>query len=189
MTCYEKKQYVVGFAGNKSLDEAYLKDYLKPLIERNFEGCSPKIYYRTDENTIMLKIYSKQVYDYFKCLGFNPGKKSSIVKIPEEILSNELFLKFTIRGIFDTDGCVFFDKRKGYTRAYPRITLQMKSIILIEQLEKHLSMKFKLYVNKSNRDNHRNYLEIYGHKQLESFLKEIGFSNSRHLNRISASMA
>ena len=32
-------------------------------------------------------------------------------------------------------------------------------------------------------------IEIYGHTQLEMFLKQIGFSNKRHLNKISASVA
>jgi hypothetical protein len=29
-----------------------------------------------------------------------------------------------------------------------------------------------------------NYIEIYGHYQLEKFLKEIGLSNKRHLSKI-----
>ena len=90
----------------------------------------------------------------------------------------------TIRGIFDTDGCVFLDKRKAYKKPYPRVTLQSASIDLINQLEDYLSKDFNLYVNKSNRDGYRNYIEIYGHKQLERFLKQIGFSNKRHLNRL-----
>jgi hypothetical protein len=52
----KKNQYVVGFAGNKKLDEDYLKNYLRPLIIRNFKGVDPKLYYRLDENTLMLRI-------------------------------------------------------------------------------------------------------------------------------------
>ena len=95
----------------------------------------------------------------------------------------------TVRGIFDTDGCVFLDKRDPYKKPYPRITLQLSSQKLINQLENHLSRNFKLYVNRNNRDGYRNYIEIYGHGQLEMFLKQIGFSNKRHLSKINASVA
>ena len=100
------------------------------------------------------------------------------------VLRNDSFMNAVIRGIFDTDGCLFFDSRKKYSRPYPRIVLQMASIPLIEQLETQLSKNFSLYVNKSNRDGKRNSLEIYGHLQLERFLKQVGFSNKRHLSKL-----
>ena len=179
-----KNQFLVGITGDKKLDEDYLKNYLAPLIKRNFPFTNPNIYYRKDENSLMLRIYSKKLFHLFLGLGFLPGKKSDKAKIPQPIMENWEYLKYTIRGIFDTDGCIFFDKREVYSKPYPRITLQMASIPLINQLEHCLSKKFKLYVNKNNRDSYRNYIEIYGHEQLETFLKEIGFSNERHLNKL-----
>ena len=166
------------------LDEDYFLNYLKPLIRRIFPFVNPHIYYRTDENTIILRVYSKELHKLFIDIGFKNGKKSRTVKIPEFIINKENLMNATIRGIFDTDGCVFMDKRKDYKKPYPRITLQSASIELVNQLEHFLSKNFKLYVNRSNRDGYRNYLEIYGHAQLETFLKQIGFSNKRHLSKI-----
>jgi hypothetical protein len=60
----------------------------------------------------------------------------------------------------------------------------MASIPLIKQLAEILSKDFSLYVNTSNRDGKRNSLEIYGLEQLGRFLKEIGFSNKRHLSKL-----
>lgn len=179
-----KNQYVLGLAGDKKLDEDYFNSYLKPLIKRNFPFTKPKIYYRRDENTIMFRINSKELFRFFINLGFNTGKKSRNVIIPEKIIKNKNFMNSTVRGIFDTDGCIFLDKRKSYKKYYPRITLQLSSLNLINQLENHLSKDFKVYINKSNRDGYRNYIEIYGHKQLETFLKQIGFSNKRHLDKV-----
>lgn len=179
-----KNQYLVGISGDQKLDEDYLKNYLKQLIKRNFPSTDPKLYYRKDENTLMLRINSKALYELFLNLGFDKGKKSDNIKIPQKILYNKELMKATIRGIFDTDGCVFLDKRGSYNKPYPRITLQLASIDLINQLEDYLSKNFNLYVNKSNRDGYRNYVEIYGHKQLEKFLKQIGFSNQRHLRKV-----
>jgi intein/homing endonuclease len=117
-------------------------------------------------------------------IGFNKGKKAHDVRIPQIIVSDSEFMKYTVRGIFDTDGCLFFDKRKGYKSYYPRITIQVTSEELIDQLKEYLSKSFSLYINKTNRDCCRNTLEIYGHEQLERFLKDIGFSNKRHLDKI-----
>lgn len=183
---YGKKKdlYVIGITGDQKLDEEYLKNYLKPLLKRNFSGINPLLYYRNDENTLMLRVNSKELYKFLLKIGFKPGKKANNVRIPSEIINNKKLIKPTIRGIFDTDGCVFFDKRKVYKKPYPRITLQLASIPLINQLEKFLSIEYKLYVNKTNRDGNRNYIEIYGHQQVEKFLKDIGLSNKRHLNRI-----
>src|SRR3989344_6032005 len=186
---YEKHQYLIGISGDKKLDEDYLKNYLTPLIKRNFPSTEPRLYYRNDENTLMLRVNSKKLYDFFIKFGFDSGKKSRNIKIPKDILKNKDFMNATVRGIFDTDDCIFLDKRANYKKPYPRITLQLSSQELINQLENYLSRNFKLYVNQSNRNGYRNYIEIYGHTQLEMFLKQIGFSNKRHLNKINASVA
>ncbi|HLG23512.1 MAG TPA: LAGLIDADG family homing endonuclease [Candidatus Nanoarchaeia archaeon] len=179
-----KNNYTIGITGDKTLDKHYFENYLVPLIKRNFPFTNPKIYYRNDEHTILLRIYSKQLYDFMLELGFNCGKKSRTVILPPRIIHYPKFMNCVIRGIFDTDGCLFFDKRKNYNKPYPRITLQSSSIELINQLESYLSNNFTLYVNKSNRNGYRNYLEIYGFSQLETFLKQIGFSNKRHLDKL-----
>ena len=176
--------YTIGITGDKILDKDYICNYLVPLIKRNFPFTNPRIYYRNDENSILLRINSKKLSTFLMKFNFHTGPKSHNVVIPKEITNRPLFMNHTIRGIFDTDGCVFIDKRKIYKKQYPRITLQSASIKLIKQLEKYLSKHFKLYVNKSNRDGYRNYIEIYGHKQLETFLKLIGFSNKKHLDKI-----
>ncbi len=179
-----KKQYVLGISGNKELDEDYFKNYLIPLLKKNFKCINPRLYYRNDENTIMLRINSKELYDWFMDLGFNSGKKSHTVKIPEKIFNNKKLVKYVIRGIFDTDGCIFFDKRSNYCKPYPRITLQLASMDLINQIEFYLSNHFNLYTNRSSWNGKRSCIEIYGHKQLEKFLKEIGLSNKRHLAKV-----
>ena len=179
-----KNQFLIGFVGNQKLDEHYLTKHIYSLIKTNFPFTNPILRYRKDENTIRLRIHSKELFKFFLELGFNPGKKSRTVRIPEIIFNNQKFMNATIRGIFDTDGCIFLDMRKNYKKPYPRVTLQSASIGLIDQLEEYLSKNFNLYVNKSNRDGYRNYIEIYGHKQLERFLKQIGFSNKRHIDRL-----
>lgn len=181
---YGKEGIVVGIAGNASLDGEYLKEHLTGLIQKYFPLVRPSFCYRRDENTLQLRFYSKELSGFLISLGFSPGIKTRTIKIPSSIEQDKILLYATIRGIFDTDGCLFFDRRTRYKTPYPRIVIQIASIPLITQLEKHLSADFSLYVDKSNRDGKRNTLEIYGHKQLQRFLKLIGFSNKRHLSKI-----
>lgn len=179
-----KNHYVIGFSGNKTLDEDYLTNHLCKLLKKQFISIRPHIQYRKEEHTIVLKIYSKELFLFFVNLGFKPGSKSRNVVIPPRIVRNKKLLLPAIRGIFDTDGCVFLDKRKNYRIPYARITIQTASIPLIQQLQEVLSQDYTLYVDKSNRDGKRNTLEIYGHRQLEKFLKQVSFSNKRHLSKI-----
>src|SRR3989344_9051392 len=181
---YGKNHLVVGISGNAVLDEEYLKLHVSPIVKKYFPSAKPSFSYRNDENTLQLRFYSPELADFLLSLGFLPGIKTRTVKIPSIIEQDKKLLYATIRGIFDTDGCLFLDKRKKYKKPYPRITIQIASIPLISQLEKHLSLEFSLYVDKSNRDGKRNTLEIYGHKQLERFLKQIGFSNKRHWSKL-----
>ena len=58
-------------------------------------------------------------------------------------LNNEITRNKIIRGIFDTDGGVFLDKRKIYKTKYPRIIFQTVSKPLFEQLSSILSKNFK----------------------------------------------
>ncbi|MEK6940095.1 MAG: LAGLIDADG family homing endonuclease [Nanoarchaeota archaeon] len=181
---YGKNRIVVGITGNAVLDEEYLKIHLVSIVKKYFPSTKPSFCYRKDENTLQVRFYSQELATFFLSLGFTPGIKTRTIIIPKIIEADNKLLYATIRGIFDTDGCLFFDCRKKYRNPYPRITIQMASIPLINQLEKHLSRDFSLYVDKSNRDGKRNTLEIYGHQQLERFLKQIGFSNKRHMSKV-----
>lgn len=189
-----KKKYTLGITGDQKLDEDYLRNYITRIFKSIFPKTSPRLYYRKDENTLMFIVNSKNVVQFFKeIISFPVGKKSSIIKIPNMILSSdkELVLS-TVRGIFDTDGCVFFDKRKIYKKPYPRITLQVDSRPLYEQIKLILQEYFSLYTKEAKHKitgKDKFYIEVYGHHQLKKWIKLIGFSNKRHLDKINASVA
>jgi len=116
--------------------------------------------------------------------GFNPGVKTYTVSIPKRILlAGDEYIRATIRGIFDTDGTIFFDKRKGYKTPYPRISLNTASNALYFQLRNYLSKDFKIYSGKyKNREIY--FIEVYGFNSLNKWMSQIGFSNSRHLSKL-----
>ena len=135
---------------------------------------------------MQVNFYSKEFFIFLKeVFGFTPGRKTHTVFIPEIILKNKDFTYAAIRGIFNTDGCVFLDRRENYVKPYPRISLQTVSKPLYDQLKFILSKEFKLY---SQFFPHRNVyvLEIYGFSNLKKWMSLIGFSNPRHLDKIAS---
>ena len=177
-------KYHVSITGHSILDRDYLSRHHPEIIKSLFD-INSHICFRKDCNAMVLNVFSKKLF----CLlterfGFVPGNKIYTTKIPEEIMnSTEDFVFAAIRGIFDTDGCVFFDKRKAYDRPYPRIIIQIKSEPLYLQLKEFLGRYFSIYAKCNNRDTY--CVEVYGHNQFNKWMKLIGFSNKKHLERIS----
>lgn len=178
--------YSIGWSGDAKLDLDYFQNVLIPIIRKYFPNVKPHIYFHSTTNSINLKVYFREFYDFFESLGFQPGSKSCTVKIPEVFYKKD-FLCYILRGIFDTDCCVFLDTRKCYKNPYPRIRLQMSSKSLMLQLKQYFETKgYSIYFKNIFRLNRAESftLEIYGFKQTDRFLKEIGFSNTRHLSKL-----
>lgn len=179
-----KPTYHMSITGDAKYDKDYLTNKMPAIINKLF-GIPTYIYFKKDCRAIVLNFNSKQIFTLLtKRFGFLAGAKAFTVKIPEEIMqAGEDFIFAAIRGIFDTDGCVFFDKRKNYNMPYPRITLQIVSEPLFLQLKQFLENYFSLYVH-NNAKRHSYCIEVYGHKQLGKWMRLIGFSNQRHLRKI-----
>ncbi len=183
--CYKNKSYHMEFSGDSRYDLNYYQNVIIPTIKEFFPNVNPKIYKVKKRNSIRIIFYSKEIFTFWKdFLGFKPGVKTYTVKIPQVIIeSGGEYMRATIRGIFDTDGCVFFDRRKSYANPYPRINLHIANKELSEQIISFLSQDFKLYhAYDEKRQIYK--IEIYGKEQLKKWISLIGFSNQRHLKRI-----
>lgn len=179
-----KSHYHISITGNAELDSDYLTKVIPSFVATIIDA-NPRLYPRSDCKAIILNFHSKALFKLLtERFQFPIGKKTLIVKIPDEIFSSDERLVFAaVRGIFDTDGCVFLDKRKIYLKPYPRITLQITSEPLFLQLKKFLTNYFSLYTYRSDKRGSY-YLEVYGHRQLAKWMQLIGFSNKRHLNKV-----
>lgn len=183
---YKNKLYHIEFSGDNRYDLHYYENIVIPTIKRIIPHIKPHFIKRKDKpNTIRIVFYSKDLFfllkDYF---GFIPGRKTFIIKIPDKICrAGDLYLRAAIRGVFDTDGCVFLDKRSSYKSPYPRITFQTVSKSLYDSLSSYLSQYFTLYTS-FNEKRQVYIIEIYGINQVKKWMSLIGFSNKRHLNRL-----
>ncbi len=183
---YQSGKYTIQFTGDANLDDKYYTLTITPITKRLF-GMKP--YIQKKKNSLRVNFQSKELFYMLKDrFEFPQGKKVYSVKIPEEIIkAGKEYIYATIRGIFDTDGCIFFDKRALYKGPYPRVTLQIANKSLFLQLKSLLSEEFKLYT--SERSDRKFYIEIYGHEQLQKWMLLIGFSNPRHSDKIYAPVA
>jgi hypothetical protein len=180
-----RKHYLTQFTGDARYESEYFKYSLAP-IARRFFNISPS--FKTLGNTLRMNFYSKSLYLLLtKRFHMPPGRKNLTIRIPDEIMEGEYcFIAGALRGIADTEGTVYFDLRPIYNTPYPRIQICTTSRPLVRQIKEILaSMKYSIYVREDNRAEHpRFYVEIYGLKQLQKWLREIGFSNKKHLDKI-----
>ena len=184
-----KSHYRVCINGDPRLDKEYFS-FLSKIIETEFDR---KAWLQVRPHELVLNTSSKKVFDFLtRELGIPHGAgKGKKVTIPAKILSsNWSILSRCIRGIADTDGSLFFAKKKGYRDDYPSIEISTTSRKLAENLKEILELKafrigFRKQVRKKWGWNTRYIISLYGDRMLEKWMKEIGFSNPRYMQKYS----
>ncbi|MCX6720049.1 MAG: hypothetical protein NTV36_02990 [Candidatus Staskawiczbacteria bacterium] len=164
------------------IDDAQYAIFIKNLIKKLFD-LKPSVCPRKKDVSALDIIISRIKLVEFcnQKLGLHIGNKlKQGLDIPAWIRKNSEFEKACVRGLIDTDGCVFDEchdikgkkynyKRLNFTSASPEL---IKSVF--EILEKNgLSPKIKnsRQVNIENKENIKKYFKI------------VGTSNPKHLNR------
>ena len=171
------------FAGHSTLDNEYFVKTLIPFIKMISPNSNPIL--TKKDNTLRLTIYSKEFHNLLtERFRFTAGKKTYTVTIPKDIinLKDSKMINLCVRGIYDTDGCIFYDKRKIYKNPYLRINLTSVSSVLIKQIYnilKELNLNPRITTNYN-----KHVIQINGVQNCKKFIEIIGFSNKRHLDKI-----
>ena len=182
--------YRTQFSGDSRLDLEYYEKRICPIIQNIF-CAKPNIKKVKGKNAIRVNFYSKNLYFFFReFLNLKTERKTHVIRIPDFFFnsSNKIKLNHLVRGLFDTDGGVFLDKRKIYKTPYPRWFFHTVSEELHEQLKEYLSKHFNIYTYRrkykfpNNSDSFA--IEIYGKEQLKKWMNLIGFSNPRHSSKV-----
>lgn len=118
-----------------------------------------------------------------KTLGLPLGNKLNI-KIPKLFFSKKDFLVSVIRGIFDTDGCLYLEPKNK--KLYPRIEFKTVSPNLSEQIKKIsilLGLRATKYalIRKERNWNTLYTVAIRGDKMLNKMFELIQPANSKHV--------
>ena len=166
-------------------DKEYIDSYVSKLIEKIY-GIKPKLRIWS-KGTYGFIIYSKDVVNFkSQVLNLPLGPKKNI-KIPEIICKDERLLKSCLRGLIDTDGCLYLEKKYG--KLYPRIIFTNTSKPLVFQVKNCLEkFGFTVSLQVRNHDN-KNWNITYilctrGFNNLKLWMRLVGFSNPKNIMKI-----
>lgn len=173
----------IEICGNKKLDHNYFTERLLPIIKSEL-GYDARLFYH--QGALRFRICNKKFILWLKELGLPTGKgKHLVVKIPQQILASEENIKYCIRGIFDTDGFIYWDKRQIYKNPYPRLGITTCSKRLFNQLVEVLErLEFEGIYKKQYAKRGAYDVELYGHANLRKWMTVIGSSNKKNLDKI-----
>lgn len=167
-----------------NLDEKeYYTDNVVPLLKFIFKkDFVPKFRSGGKNGCFGIQTSDKDVTSLFLTFGFLPGKKTKTVTMPEYIRNADKQIRFAfIRGLFDTDGCLRFErKNKDTNHKYPRLEFSTSSKQLCEDLFVMLNeLGFK-----PHRWGKKEFkVSLCGKSNLEQFMKDTAPKNTKHLNK------
>lgn len=163
---------------NKKEEKGYMISYMIPLYKK---------LYNLDLKLMRLpsvsgfEVYSKALFEFKnKVIGIPYGEKIEKIEIPQVILKtkNKEIYYATIRGLFDTDGCVYITKKK-----YPTINITIKSKKLIGQVS---DMLLKLGFIPSI---YKWTITLNGPTMLNKWIKEINSNNQKNIKKLKQARA
>jgi len=160
---------------------------MKPILNKNVVGKSyPSM------GVFGFLIFNDKIFEYFTNLGFKSGPKTNM-KLPKLITEAKPELqKAFLRGLFDTDGSIYFEKNysaKHNEHRKPKIKLATTSKTLKNQIKKMCekfgfkTMNRSPYKGKRDK-NTLHELVVYRKNDVERWINEIGFNNSKHKTKI-----
>ena len=135
-------------------------------------------------------IFDKKLVDFFRDFDICIGSKIN-VGIPRIILNDKKLLKRFIRGLFDTDGTIYFEKSytsKHLKNNHPIIKLGTVSKNLAEDVYKSLKIfglnpKMKNPYKGKKDKNIVHSVILYRKNDIYYFINEIGFKNPKHYTK------
>lgn len=106
------------------------KNYAKYVSELCFTlfNIRPAIQIRKPRNTLVLRLSSTTIVDFLVTLGLPRGNKLKHgLKIPPWILKKRAYKKACVRGLMDTDGCLFIHIHNVKGKTYRNLGLSFRN--------------------------------------------------------------
>lgn len=172
--------YYLSIVGNEKKDEDYLLNYVMPLVLK-VTGKKMNIKRHKTNNELFIYLGSKDlVYSLIK-YGLKSGDKiKNNVGIPNWIYEKKEYVRACIRGLFDTDGCVFPITGRNYSYIWFSSN--------IDKLRKDFDKAMKILGIKTSKWNIRKNRTpekyIASKEMIEKYTRTISFKNKRNLDKI-----
>jgi intein/homing endonuclease len=191
-----KRYNELAICGDITEEKSYYDRRVAPLFNKHIaipatgKSVCPKEYPKLGVYGIIT--FDNRIVDYLLNLGLEPSPKIRN-GVPGNLLdSSEEIKKAYAKGVFDTDGSIFFRKNyssKNSLHKYPRIKIESTSKQLIDGLKGMCTgfgfkvMDRKPYMGKRDK-NPKFGFEIYRKGDIARWLSEIGFENQKHTTKI-----
>jgi len=173
-------RYQVKVSINSKDDKDY-EYFIKDLIEKLFH-VPVSMYYHKDSLEISLVVSRTRLVEFCnKKLGLKIGNKlKQGLDMPEWIKSNIEFQKSCLRGLMDTDGCIFYERHKIKNKIYSYKRLNFTSYS--PELRKSVFSIFeKLNMLPKIRNNRS--VQVENKEQINRYFEIIGTHNPKHKRR------
>src|SRR3989344_4438268 len=168
--------YQIRIVGDSIKDKNYLTNYVKPLIENLFE-IKTNLHKAKDKNALNINAFGLRLIEFLENKGFKPGDKiRNQLTIPNWIKENKEYLKACLRGLYDTDGSIY----KLTNQNVYQISFRNYNISLLKDVRNSL-----IYLGIApSQISKGNEITITKKSELRKFLNEVGFHNSKHLDKV-----
>lgn len=179
-------KYRFYYVGDAVLDLDYFKTVLIPR-KRKLYGLD-KSNLRFQKGTVCFQFNSVELFEFYKQLGVKHGKKDYI-EIPEFIMNGTNVIKAAfLRGLFDSDGSLVFNRKYKKVKYYPRVSFAMKAQTLFEDTKRlldSLGVTYTTYRRDSSDPRFKNPTRVYeihinGKKKVFDWMRRVGTNNKRH---------
>ncbi len=174
------ERYDYRLKGNQYDEIKYYQEYILPLFNKLY---NIQVNLKDFKTSYGFEITSKALWQFkTKIMGIKPGNKEYIV-FPETLKVNNVeILTSFLRGLFDTDGSLYFKTRYGYKKYYPEIKLELFSKQLIKEVGEILNM-LGLNPNVYIKEN-AGIITLNGIGCLKRYENLIGWSSQKNLNKL-----
>ncbi len=188
-----KNSYSLEYTGHLTDEYGWYFKYIQPTFWKYFH-LKGRLYSEIRENSrsVRLNYRSKGLYQFFTyVLDLPPGKKD-VWGIPKVVKQGNLEIKRNfLKGVADTDfSLTFLRKDKNVLSKYPRISLSTSNmnlakelVELIQELGFTTCSRYNFKTKGEDKEYNSNEININGKKNLEKWMKEIGFSSPKHITK------
>ena len=177
-----KQKGIYQLRGHIEDDKKHYEKRIKPLFKKLY-GINIKLREMPKTRVFGFQIWNDELVNFKKKLGLCLGKKFN-VEIPKIFLSKENLKRAVLRGIFDTDGGIYLEKKNK--KLYPRLTITTISPKLSNQLLENLrgikirTSKYAQFYPRGMNRKELYILVIRGVEMFHKFMKEINPQNPKH---------
>ncbi len=154
----------------------YTGDLLKELFD-----LMPSYCIRQEINTITVVISSVKAVRFLESYGLAKGHKiNNKTDMPKWIIENDTYTKMCLRGLFDTDGCVYIDKHRYNDKVYLNIGVDFTSYS-DKLLYTYFTALRKFGLQPTQHT--KNSIKLRRASDISKFFRIVGTSNLKHKTR------